>query len=164
MAWTDNACVTTSSLSGSIIKALALCRVGTRGKLLAVVLLAGCNVPSGAELVGHLDRLDLGTAWHLQFEEAVDAPCQLVTEDCPRAVRVYQVPVSEFSSTVPVLEAAGLETFPLSQRCIDNPDEGCRVQGWDDEVSIIFTVMALHGSDLEVQVKAGRPVGAPPSE
>ena len=120
-------------------------------------------MPSAEELAGYLDRLEFNPTWQLQSEEVVEAPCELVTEACPRAVRIYRVPAAEFPSSVSILQTAGLETRELSQMCVDAPDEGCKAQGWDDDVSITMTIASEDGADVEVLVRAVERVGpAPP--
>lgn len=134
------------------------------GILIGALLLVGCDlgIPTADELVGNLDRLEFGPEWRLQSEEVVEASwsCE-VTETCPRAVRVYRVEATEFLASVSILEEAGLKTRAPFQSCIDNPQEGCRALGWDEDVAIRILIASEHGSEIEVQVHASKTVGAP---
>lgn len=136
--------------------------------LVAAPLVVGCgppfDVPTGDELVGYLDRLEFGPEWRLQSEEVAESPCEQVTDSCPRAVRTYRVDATEFPSSVSILQAAGLETGTLFQNCVDAPEEGCRTQGWDEDVVVAMTITSEHGAEVEVRVRAVEAVGPPPSD
>lgn len=134
--------------------------------LLVAVVLAGClsDEPSADELVGYLDRLEFGSEWQLQSEEVAERPCEQITDACPRAVRVYRVEATEFSSSISILDDAELETRSLFQSCVDHPDEGCRAQGWDEDVSITMTITSEHGTEVEVLVRAVKRVGPEPRD
>lgn len=130
---------------------------------MGALLLVGCGFdkPTADELVGYLDLLDFGPEWRLQSEEVVESGWCEITETCPRAVRTYRVDAAEFPSSVATLEAAGLKTFDLFQSCIDDPHEGCRALGWDEDAAVTILIVSEHGSDIEVRVQANEAVGAP---
>jgi hypothetical protein len=98
-----------------------------------------------------MGQLQIPAEWDFVREDFVDRPCTDLVATCPEVRREYRVQAdpSFEQAAVAMLESAGIQARSLESQCAI-PDEGCRITGVKDHVSVAVIVVRVDGDTLDV--------------